>query len=225
MKLVREKSFGEWLAKFIVMMIATVIMAVAAAFFYVANIQPSSSGMNSLGVFTSGIEITFNISYGTATIIVNSLLVLISIIFMRKNIYFGTIVQIFALGPIIDIFIPFISLLSAGVSDIVRVIVFPAIGIVIYSAGIAMYLPLNWGAAPIDGIILILYEKTPLPYKLSFAICCLTVALTGFFLGATIGYSTIIAAIAMGYITGVLINPFGKILKKLKITGEESFSV
>ncbi len=200
-------------------------MAVAAAFFYVANLQPSAAGIDTVGVLIRGLELTFKISYGTAMIAVNAVLMLLSIIFMRKNIYFATIVQLVALGPMIDLVIPGVLALSSGLTDLARGISFTIIGTVMYGVGIAMYLPLNWGASPMDGFILIVNDRTPLSYTFSFAACCIVCATIGFILGGTVGYATVISAIFMGVVVNIVIKPFNKAYKKFGIIKSEEFSV
>ncbi len=224
MSIIREKSFKEWISKFIIMIIACLIMAIASALFYVANLQPSHAGIDTLGAFIRGIELTFNISFGTATIIVNAFFVLLSIIFMRKNIYFATVITLLLLGPFIDFFSPFFIQMAMGWPDLVRGILFTILGTIIYGTGIAMYLPLNWGTTPMDGVILIVFNRTPLSYKLSFAACCITSATIGFALGSTIGYATVIAGLCMGIVADFLLKPFSNLFKKLNIIDSDPLS-
>ncbi len=217
MKIIREKSIGEWISKLIVMLVGCAVMAIACAFFYVANMQPGIAGMDAVSVLMYGVERTFNISYGTAVLGVNLVFLLVSIIFMRKNIYFGTVVTVFLLGILIDFFIPFVLSLSLGLSDITRGISFSIIATVVYGIGIAMYLPINWGTTAFDGMVLTLGKYTSLPYKFTFTICCVVCAIIGLILGATIGYGTVIAGIFTGIIVDLLRGKFEKLYVKLNV--------
>lgn len=205
------------------------------------------TGMSAAGVIVSGISVAVlkfaafgvdpcqsaifgiwgltDMSYGTASMIINSTLAVAGVIFARRLLGISTIMIMFIQGYVIQY--TYAGLMSVlGSSSVVLRMIFTLTGIVMMCFGNALYAETGLGVSPYDWIAMHLAERSG---KLSFRVCRIivdassvslavilfSVANGSFMLPEVTGAVTIILALA----TGPLIDFFRKTLRRLMQPG------
>ncbi len=77
-------------------------------------------------------------------------------------------------------------------------IIMAAVAVLIVGLGSGFYLIANLGPGPRDGLMVGLQKKTKLPIALVRAFLEITVAITGWYLGGTVGIGTLFFAFGVG---------------------------
>ena len=77
-------------------------------------------------------------------------------------------------------------------------IIMAVIAVLIVGLGSGFYLVANLGPGPRDGLMIGLQKKTKLPIALVRAFLEITVAITGWYLGGTVGIGTLLFAFGVG---------------------------
>ncbi len=140
-----------------------------------------------------------HISYPVLQIIVNLILFVVQILFGRRLIGFGTVINAVFLGYIATFFY---NLLFAFVGEpqgfVLRLfIVF--MGVLAISLGLSLYQTADLGVAPYDALALIINEKFPkIQYFLARIICDAICALICFLAGGIVGIGTLVSAFGFG---------------------------
>ena len=158
---------GEWIKKInwkfvLVMIIGNIILGLGIAIFKLSGLgNDPFSGMAMALAECVGIE------YARFVILMNIGFFIIEIIWGRKLIGLGTIVNALLLGYIVTFFYNLIiSVIDAPQQMAMRVLTV-CIGVIITSLGISMYQLPKQGVAPYDSISLIMTERWPkIPYNL-----------------------------------------------------------
>ncbi len=138
------------------------------------------------------------LSYALFLILVNSFFFLWELIFGRKYIGVGTIINWFLVGYVVQYSIEFLEgnfpVLESFLIRLVTVI----IGVLITGLGISLYQTADSGVAPFDSLPLIVRDRTNIPYfwaRIFFDAICAAVA---FFAGGLIGLGTLACAFGFG---------------------------
>ncbi len=140
-------------------------------------------------------------SLGNWQALINSLLLIIVIVFQRDQIGWGTLANMFLVGYSYDLF-SWINGMLVPVeifdSMVVRVgVAIPALALFIVAA--SCYMAVQLGTAPYDAISFLIAKKIEkIPFKVVRIIYDMFFALTGFLLGQTVGVVTIIMAFCLG---------------------------
>lgn len=214
MKIIRETKASDFFKKAVILFFATAVMGLACSCYYLGDV-----GADPTGVLLKGIHVQLNrifpIEYGNSILLFNVILFFVLIIFQRKFIYFGTLINALMLGIYINFFNSIIlSFFLGGIPLAVRYAL-PVVGTLIMGISLAIYIPVNWGASVVDAIILWLQEASGLSYKTVFWIIYLVFVVLGFFMGGVVGFGTIVAALFTGLIFDVLRKPFRNMVYKL----------
>lgn len=217
---IREKSWGEFLKKLVIMTFANAFMALGSAFIFVAEMGNDPVGILFKGVW---LQVQDIMSYGTVNVVVSAIIVVFLVFVMPKTIYWGTIIATFTYGIFMDMFLPIIySVWPNGIPEVARWIL-PIVGVVIVATGVAIYLPLNWGVSSVDGIVLWFQKVLKLSYTFAFWGSYAVYTLIGWLLGAELGFGTIFAVVASGPIINFLVPKITAFYaKRLDIKEEEN---
>lgn len=120
------------------------------------------------------------LSYANISIIVNLLLIVPQLLFGRRYISIGTVINMFLLGYVVTFFTWLFLRLGLTPQHLPARIVSVMLGTLLISLGIAFYQTADAGIAPYDCIPIYLADRTKLPFVLgrialdaSFAIICL----------------------------------------------------
>ena len=181
-----------------------VLSGVAVSFF-----KSAIFGVDPFQALMSGLDALIPIQYGTLYVIVNAVLLLFSIVFDRKKIGLGTLINLFLLGYIVQFGVDIIAAAAPHPALWLRII-FLAIGVFIACIAASLYFTADMGVSTYDAIAIALSGKWKLaPFQYcriaTDVICvvsgCVLFLLAGGTFGAipTIaGAGTIITAFFMG---------------------------
>ncbi|GEK92107.1 YczE/YyaS/YitT family protein [Alkalibacterium kapii] len=128
----------------------------------------------------------------------------------RALVGIGTIISIFVVGNLSDVFVNFITNGFGAPEGLAIRLLISALGIVSMSMGAALYIEAKEGVAPYDAMPIILSEKTGLSYRLSRVIVDITLVVIGFSLGSQLGINTVITAFFLGPFIQFFRNIFEK---------------
>lgn len=155
-------------------------------------------GVDPVSVFVEGLSKQLGVSFGMSQSIINFTLVIFILIFFRKYIGLTTICAMICLGPFFDLFLNLESAFITPEISIVMKIFWVAIGQLLFSFGLALYLTPDTGGSPCDTPSVIISKAFNIKYGTIRVFSDLTFLITGFFLGGTVGVGTIIAAFSTG---------------------------
>ena len=153
----------------------------------------SLTGASPWSVLAQGISLHVNLSIGVITFFVSSF-VLFLWFFLDQKPGIGTIMNIIIIAIMIDISILYIDVPENYVSKIIMAV----IAVLIVGLGSGFYLIANLGPGPRDGLMVGLQKKTKLPIALVRAFLEITVVITGWYLGGTVGVGALLFAIGVG---------------------------
>lgn len=164
-----------------------------AIFKYAALGNDPFNGMN------MALSVLFRIPYPTLQILVNILLFAIQLIAARELIGFGTVVNIFLIGYIVNFTYGLLVQLLGSPGSFAIQLLAVVIGMLICSLGLSLYQCSEMGTAPYDALALILDRKLKkLPYFWCRILCDGSCALACFLAGGIVGLGTLVSAFGFG---------------------------
>ncbi|MER7419250.1 hypothetical protein ABT346_21125 [Micromonospora peucetia] len=164
----------------------------------------SELGLDPWDVFHQGLSELTGLSFGTVTIAVGALVLLLWIP-LRQRPGLGTVSNILVIGLVVD---ATLALMPAGGPLGLRVGLLVA-GIVANGAATALYIGANLGPGPRDGLMTGYVARRPgRSLRLVRTIIEVTVLALGWLLGGTVGLGTIAYALAIGPLTQVFLPLF-----------------
>ena len=141
----------------------------------------------------------FGMYYPLLQVLVNMGFFVIQIIWGRRLIGFGTIVNAFGLGYIVAFWIQVLGSFMSTPSLLILQLIMVVIGVLFCSLGLSMYQQADMGVAPYDAFSIIMNEKIrKLPYFWARMITDAGCALVCFLAGGLVGLGTIISAFCLG---------------------------
>lgn len=186
--------------KMLVVVVCQLLMAIGGSFLFCSNM-----GNDPFGVMTDGISKVFGVTYGTSNFAISVAIVIICMLFHRKNLSFTTLVTAVVPGLVLDFYIAVIQSLPMPIF-IVKYI-YPFVGCAILGSFIACYLTLDVGASTIDNIVLWVADIIKGDYRKGYFICSAIYLLVGIPLGGTWGYATFVTFFCAGNVVK-LTTPF-----------------
>ena len=153
----------------------------------------SLTGASPWSVLAQGISLHVDLSIGVITFFV-SLFVIFLWIFLDQKIGIGTILNAIIIAFMIDISIAYVATPSNYFSQLIMAI----ISVLLVGLGSGFYLIANLGPGPRDGLMTGLQKKTNLPIASVRAFLEITVVITGWYLGGTVGLGTLLFAFGVG---------------------------
>lgn len=192
------KKAKKILKKIIFVLVGMLIMTQGVDLFIMTGV-----GIDPISVFVEGLSMKLGVSFGTAQTIVNIAILSIPLLFFRKYIGLTTLIAMFLMGPFFDLYL-FLegSLISPDLSIIMKIILV-AVGQVLFSFGLAVYLTPDMGGSPCDTPSVIISKKFNIKYGTVRIFSDAIFLISGFILGGTVGLGTIIAVIFTGPISQV----------------------
>ena len=174
-------------------------------------------GGDPIAVLCQGIQVTLGVSFGTASLLFNLLIIGIALLVSKKNLGVGTVAYALVSGYFID----FYSFLLKQIHFVdwslyVKIICY-FVGIVFLAETLSILLFLDCGMNGVDAIVYFLEEKLKSPYQVIRTTFDVTAVLTGFLLGGTVGWGTLICALATGTLVKKLVLVQKNIFKYRKI--------
>ena len=207
-----KKSFfdsNHMKTRIVLCIAGTILCGIAVGFF-----KFSSFGVDPFTSFMCGLDVTLPIEYGLLYIIANAVLLLFSLVFDRRMIGLGTIVNLFLVGYLAQYTELFLSSILSPDSLAARIICL-IIGVVALSFSAGLYVPADLGVSTYDAVALImantwkvgkfkydriitdyvcvtlsciLYAVSPEPFKSVFAAVNIGTIITALFMGPLVDF-------------------------------------
>ena len=153
----------------------------------------SLTGASPWSVLAQGISLHINLSIGIITFFI-SLFVIFLWIFLDQKPGIGTILNAIIIALMIDLSITFIGTPDNYFSQLLMAV----ISVLLVGLGSGFYLIANLGPGPRDGLMTGLQKKTKLPIASVRAFLEISVVITGWYLGGTVGIGTLLFAFGVG---------------------------
>lgn len=195
------KNKSVFLKKYFIVILSQIIVGIGSSF-----LVTSGMGNDPMGVMVSGLSQKFGVMFGTMSNIVNFIIFLILLIFYRKRITLTTLITVFVPGWSINRMLELWSVVNLP-SAVIKFI-FPLIGCLIISAGVALCLCLDFGAGIMDNLILMIGDIFNKTYAFGCYICYAVFFVVGLLLGGVWGYATVVALVLNGKVIDFLIPKF-----------------
>ena len=185
------------------------ILGVIGCGISVGFFKKAAFGVDPFQSFMSGLDQVVPISFGLLYIIVNTVLLLLSIIFDKKRIGIATLVNLFLLGYIVEYSHKFLNIVFPELSVFGRALLL-LFAIIAMCFSSAFYFTANLGVSTYDAVSLIFsekYKKIPFRvWRIGSDFICILIGIILFVLsgnrwadlGKMIGIGTIITAFLMG---------------------------
>ena len=195
------KNKSVLLKKYFIVILSQIIVGIGASFLVI-----SGMGNDPMGVMVSGLSQKFGVMFGTMSNIVNFIIFLILLIFYRKRITLTTLITVFVPGWSINRMLELWSVVN--LPSAVMKFIFPLIGCLLISAGVALCLCLDFGAGIMDNLILMIGDIFNKTYAFGCYICYAVFFTVGLLLGGVWGYATVAALVLNGKVIDFLIPKF-----------------
>lgn len=195
------KNKSVLLKKYFIVILSQIIVGIGSSF-----LVTSGMGNDPMGVMVSGLSQKFGVMFGTMSNIVNFIIFLVLLIFYRKRITLTTLITVFVPGWSINRMLELWSVVNLP-SAVIKFI-FPLIGCLIISAGVALCLCLDFGAGIMDNLILMIGDIFNKTYAFGCYICYAVFFAVGLLLGGVWGYATVVALVLNGKVIDFLIPKF-----------------
>lgn len=172
-----------------------------------------------------GIAGHLGLSLGVYQLIVN--LIILAIVFKLDNsqIGFGTLINLVAVGFLVDFFRWVYDLFFTFGGTIIEMGIYLIVGVLLFTLGVSMYMKARMGVSPIDAVAPIASKRLNLPYLVCRVTQDILVTIIAIIAGGPIGIFTIIAA----FFTGPLITFWNKffslpLVRRLRILTPEEYA-
>lgn len=190
--------------RFAILSVGLLLFGVGESFLIVSNI-----GNSPWTVLSQGVAMQLDLSIGIATLIV-SVLVLLLWIPLKERPGFGTILNILLIAFAIDLGIMLLPQVNTYLYEIIYVIV----GIGLVGIGSALYITCGLGPGPRDGWMTALHKRTGIAVGRVRLFIELTVLLSGWLLGGTVGLGTALFALLIGQSVAVSFGVVARITRQ-----------
>lgn len=196
-----KEAVVVWIKKF-----SLIILAVACMGFGIAFNALACLGNDPISVLYDGIKNFFHMDLGTASMVINFVLLIIIFVFEKKFINVGTITYVITLGLFINW--GMVVYKNFSFQETMPVKIFTAfVGCFLLFLGIAIFIFVNLGLDTWSGVTVLLSEKLHISYKIVKISMDVVSCVIGVMLGGVMGVVTVFAALLGG--------PLIEILKKL----------
>lgn len=188
-----------------------VVQLLVGLFLYgigIAFLLHSDLGAASWDVLTQGISHHISLSFGTITVIMSGIVLLLWIP-LRQKPGIGTILNALLVGPSADVGLAMIPEVDA----IWIRFVYIGIGIVVVGLATGLYIGSRFGPGPRDGLMTGLHRVTGRPIWVVRVAIELTVVGLGWLLGGTVGAGTVAFAVFIGPVCQYFMRVFFVTLK------------
>lgn len=193
--------------------IGVLFIGLAVGFMRLGNL-----GADSFSTFNLGLSSFFGVKFGTYMIFSNAIGLILVFLTARHLIGIGTLFNIVLVGYISDFLVHLITSYFGEANSFWLRLLISALGILVLAFGASVYIVAGQGVAPYDALPIIIEEKSKGRVSFQTArvvsdILCISI---GFFFGATVGITTIVAGFFMGPIMQFFRTKFTSLLKEFE---------
>ncbi len=194
MRLISLRPMLSWtyLARLLVVIFGLFLFATGTIFIY-----RSALGLDPWDVLHLGISLHTPLSFGTASIVVGALIILLSLL-LKVFPGVATVLNMVLIGVFVDLELHLGWLASVSTSSFVVRLLVNVVGVAIVGLGSAFYITPQLGAGPRDSLMIQLHKLTKIRIAIVRAVIECSVLAIGFFLGGTVGIGTLIFAFGVG---------------------------
>ncbi|MER6034166.1 MULTISPECIES: hypothetical protein [unclassified Streptomyces] len=160
-------------------------------------------GLEPWNVLHQGLAELTGLTIGVVSIAVGAVVLLLWIP-LRQRPGLGTVSNVFVVGLAMDgtlALLPDVRTLAVRVPLLVA-------GIVLNGAATGLYIAASFGPGPRDGLMTGLHRRTGRSIRLMRTVVEVTVVITGFALGGTIGIGTVLYAVSIGPLAQLFLKVF-----------------
>ncbi len=201
----------EYLLKTLVILVSLYLMTFSISIYYYLDL-----GSDPVSVMVDGMTKVLQITHGQASNILNFSLIVFVFFLSKKYIHIGTVLSVCLYGVLIDwnraIVFQFFE--RWEVLPVVVVAILLLLACAINGMALGLYLSMNLGASPFDGLVLIIQERLHFSYKISMYIVNTTFLVIGAILGGTWGIGTAVAILTVGYVFDFSLRRFRTLVVK-----------
>lgn len=193
--------------------LCAVLLAVLGMGFALSFLLLVDMGADPCTMMNKAISTRLGISLGNWQALMNTVLLVLVLIFGGRNLGFGTLANMFLVGYFVDFFTWVWSRVlpeNFFESLTVRIIILiPAVALFILSA--ALYMDVDMGTAPYDAVPIIISSHLPnVPFKAVRMTFDFVVTILGLVFGGKLGAMTVIMVLALGPV----IQWMGEVMKE-----------
>lgn len=160
-------------------------------------------GLEPWGVLHQGVARLTDLSIGVVSIIVGAAVLLLWIP-LRQRPGLGTVSNVFVVGIAMDATLAAVP----GVHPLAARIPLLLAGILLNGVATGLYIAADFGPGPRDGLMTGLHRRTGRSIRLMRTAVEVTVVVTGFVLGGTIGIGTVLYAVSIGPLAQLFLRVF-----------------
>ena len=153
-------------------------------------------GLDPWSAFHMGLSLTLPVTYGVASAGSGMILLAIGMAFFNQKIDWGTVLNMFLIGFMVDFLILFVPDAQAA-PVLLRWLMF-LVGIGLVGLATGMYISSKWGAGPRDGFVIGVSVRTGWSVRVIRTLLELSVLTAGALLGAAVGWGTLAFALLIG---------------------------
>lgn len=155
-----------------------------------------SIGLGPWDVFHQGLSLVTPLSFGQGMILAGFVVLLFATFATRVKIGVGTVLNMVLIGVWSDVFLS-LPAVPPEPGFVLGTLIFVA-GIVLGGLATGLYITAGLGAGPRDGFVLGLSRLTGLSVRLCRTLLEITVLVTGWLMGGSVGLGTLLFALAIG---------------------------
>lgn len=196
--------------KVLVTLAGILLIGTAVAFNAGANL-----GNDPVGIFYDGIRCVLSLEpsqLGTASNVVNILLILLLLVIGRHYVNIGTVIYIIPYGFCVSIGSFLYSLIFTSEALMVRILA-SVIGCTILCLGVAVFIVADIGLDPMTGVTMVIKDKLGWDYKKAKWLFDGTLTVIGFLCGGKFGVITIITILVCGPVIQWMTGKVSALLK------------
>ena len=174
-------------------------------------------GNDPIGILYDGMRVFAGLSdtqLGTATNIVNLILLVAVFIAARRYINIGTFIYLIPYGFFVDLGGRICSLIPPGEGTASRVFL-SVIGCLLLYLGIGVNMTMDIGVDPFVGMVLAIADKTKRQFRVVKVATDIVCVIIGALLGGKLGIVTVITALAAGPIIQFFAGVVAKVVKRI----------
>ncbi|MFD8523878.1 YitT family protein [Streptomyces capillispiralis] len=163
----------------------------------------SGLGLEPWNVLHQGLSERTGLSMGVVLTVTGAVVLLLWIP-LRQRPGLGTVSNVLVIGAAMD---ATLAVLPDAHAPAVRVLLMVS-GIVLNGAATGLYIAARFGSGPRDGLMTGLHQRTGVSIRLVRTAIEITVVVTGFLLGGTVGVGTVLYAVAIGPLAQLFLRAF-----------------
>jgi uncharacterized membrane protein YczE len=203
---------GRWLGRHVVRRLPALVVGLALFGLAISLLVRADLGLNPWEVFHQGISIRTGIPMGTVAILLGVPILLLWLpLGERPGV--GTLLNVLIVGTSVNVFLTLIPRADGLTAQLVMM----AAGIAVYAFATGLYLATDLGPGPRDGLMTAIHRRFGWRIAPTRAAIEIVVLVIGFALGGTIGFGTIVFALAIGPLTELALRVFdreGRVIRR-----------